>query len=154
MTRKRADSAHEQSKIMADALKGKKPPAHLKLREGDEPFWNAIINARAEWTDVDLAHAANLARCQADIETVQKMLDQEGMVVKNERGTMVANARFAILETLSRRSVAISSKIQVHAAATIGESKLSNGKNKAKRKSLEAMEEVEDDDLIARPNFN
>ena len=151
MTRKRADSAHEQTKIMTAALRGIKPPAHLELREGDLPFWEAIINARSEWTDVDLAHAANLARCQADIEQNQKELDIEGSILKNERGTPVMNPRFTILEQLSRRSVAISSRIQVHAAATIGESKLGKGKNTAKRNSLHAMQEVEDDDLIARP---
>lgn len=151
MARKRADSAHEQSKIMVDAIKGKKPPSHLVLRKQDIPFWNAIIAARAKWTDVDLAHAANLARCQADIEEAQRLLDKEGSILKNKRGTPVMNPRFTVLETLSRRAVAISAKIQVHAAATIGETKLNKGKNSAKQKSLDALEELDDDDLIARP---
>src|SRR3954453_16639845 len=148
----RADSHHEASSIMADAIKGKRPPDHLKLRERDIPFWNAIVAARTEWTDVDLAHAANLARCQADIEIEQEALDNEGSVVPNAKGNKMMNPRHTILEQLSRRAVALSAKIQVHAAATIGESKLSGGKNTAKREALAIMSDLEDDDLIARPN--
>lgn len=153
MRNKRADSAHELTKIMQDAFTGIKPPAHIQLLERDLPFWNDIINARAEWTNVDLVHAANLARCQSDIEHNQKLLRDEGEVLKNERGTPVMNPRFTILEQLSRRSVSLSSKIQVHAAATVGEAKQAKGKNTAKRNALNSLVmEKEEDFLIARPN--
>lgn len=154
MKKKRADSTHVKTEIMAKALKGRKVPEYLKLRKGDEPFWNAIIDARADWTDVDLAHAANLARCQADIEANQALLDKEGAILENGKGTPVMNPRFTILEQLSRRSVALSAKIHVHAVATQGVSKLSKGKNTAKREALNAMHDLEDDDLIARPMVN
>lgn len=148
---KRADSSHVQTKIMADALKGIQPPDCVTLDKEHMPFWRHIINARETWTTVDLIHAANLARCMASIEENQLLLKAEGDVLINQRGTPVMNPRFTILEQLSRRSVSLSSKIQVHAAATLGESKLSRGKNTAKRDALEAMEDAEDD-LIARPN--
>lgn len=151
MPKKRADSSHVQTKIMADALKGINPPDCVKLDKNEMPYWNAIINARETWTTVDLIHAANLARCMASIEANTTLLKKEGDVLENARGTPVMNPRFTILEQLSRRSVALSAKIQVHAAATVGESKLSRGKNTAKRDALEAMEDA-DDDLIARPN--
>lgn len=154
MANNRADSVHEEHKIATDALKGREPPSHITLREMDLPFWNAIIGARAVWTDIDLAHAANLARCQADIEENQKLLDSEGNVLKNARGTPVMNPRFTILEQLSRRSVALSAKLQVHAAATVGESKQSRGKNNKKREILEAFDTPEEDDLLAKPQFN
>lgn len=149
----RKDSEGISSEIMQEAINGVNVPPHIKLRKQDLPFWKAIIDARLQWTSVDLAHAANLARCQADIEENQEKLDKEGSVIKNARGTPVMNPRFTILEQLSRRSVSISSKIQVHAAATIGETKLNRGKNKAKQDALNNMDKLEDADnqLIASP---
>lgn len=148
---KRSDSAHVENQILTDALKGIQPPDCVKLDKEHMPFWQHIINAREQWTTVDLIHAANLARCMASIEENQVLLKREGDVLENARGTPVMNPRFTILEQLSRRSVALSAKIQVHAAATIGESKLSKNKNTKKRESLEAMED-DDDGLIARPH--
>lgn len=149
--RARKDSIAEKSKNFVEANKVVEPPPHVQLREQDYPFWHAIIRARAQWTDVDLVHAANLARCQADIEEAQRALDREGQVLMNAKGTPIMNPRFTILEQLSRRAVSISSKIQVHAAATIGESKLNRGKNNDRRAAQKAAEKMEDDDLIARP---
>lgn len=149
--KKRADSAHVHSEIMQAAVKSIPVPDCVKLDKKHMPFWNAITAARSEWTTVDLIHAANLARCMCSIEENQNKLAKEGDVIDNARGTPVMNPRFTILEQLSRRSVSLSSKIQVHAAATVGEAKLSRGKNTAKRNAIEAFEELGDDDLIARP---
>jgi hypothetical protein len=68
----------------------------------------------------------------------------------NTRCTPVMNPRDAVLEQLSRRAVALSSKIQVHAAATVGEAKQSRGKNTAKREAIKTMTETEEDDLLTR----
>ncbi len=84
-------------------------PEFVKLRPGDEPFWTAVIRARArdEWTDSDLVIGAQLARCQADIEREQELLDSEGAVIENARGTQVMNPRVTVLEQLSRRELAL-----------------------------------------------
>jgi hypothetical protein len=135
------------------ALTELKPPAHLTLREQDLPFWKAIVNARARdtWTDIDLAHAANLARTQADIEVIQQELDVEGFTCENFRGTVTQNPKFSILETLSRRAVLLSKALQVHATATVGESRDQIAKNKVQAKVLRNEILDEGDDLIAPP---
>jgi len=118
--RKRSDSAAAAiAAAQAVALGPIPPPAHVALRKGDRPFWNAIVTARARdtWTDTDLTTAANLARTQADIETLQKRLDAEGYVVEGK-----ANPVATLLETLSRRAVALSRVLHVHAQATVGRS--------------------------------
>lgn len=128
-------------------------PAHIHLREGDIPFWSAIVRARARetWTDVDLNHAANLARCQADIERIQGELDEEGDTLTNDRGTVVLNPKHQLLETLSRRSIALARTLQVHAMATVGESKQSKNKNTKQRDADNAIRNADDgDDLIPR----
>ena len=80
------------------------------------------------WNTVDLQHAANLARCQADIERIQQEILIEGDTLTNDRGTVVLNPKHSLLETLSRRSIALSKHIQVHAVATVGDSDKQRGK--------------------------
>jgi phage terminase small subunit len=155
MNRKhRTDSVTGQAQAMADAMLGPlEPPRHVKLRDGDRPFWDAIVCARArnKWDDHDLAVAAGLARCLADIETYQTRLDAEGAVIENAKGTMVANPLFAILETLSRRAVALSRMLHVHPEAKQGKSRDQGKALKAERDAGMVADDL-DDDLIARPH--
>ncbi|WP_162575173.1 TerS protein [Variovorax sp. PBL-H6] len=118
--RKRSDSAAAAvAAAQAVALGPIDPPAHVTLRPGDRPFWDAIVTARARdtWTQTDLATAANLARAQADIETLQAQLDAAGYLIEGK-----ANPLAAMVETLSRRAVALSRVLHVHAQATVGRS--------------------------------
>ncbi len=123
MRRARCDSvtaaiAAAQAQLVID------PPSHVSLRDGDRPFWDAIVSARASttWNTADLEQAANLARCKADIERLQKELTEQGDIIENDRGTQVINPRHTLLEVLSRRSVALSRMLHVHAEATVGRS--------------------------------
>lgn len=119
--RRRSDSAAAAVvAAQAAALGPIDPPAHVALREGDRPFWNAIVKARARdtWTDTDLTTAANLARSQADIEHLQAKLDIEGYVVDDK-----INPTARLVEVLSRRVVALSRVLHVHAEATQGRSR-------------------------------
>ena len=137
-------------RAMQLALNELAPPPHVTLRDHDMEFWRAIVNARARdtWNDIDLAHAANLARTQSDIETIQRELDAEGFTLVNDRGTVVQNPKFSILETLSRRAVLLSKTLQVHAHATVGESREQVAKNKQQAKA----KKLDDDALFARPH--
>lgn len=128
------------------------PPAHIRLRDGDWPFWEAITRARARdtWNDVDLTKAANLARCQADIERISTELLDEADIVLNARGTPVVNPKHALLETLSRREIALSRVIHVHAEATVGKSEDAGKALETERKARQSAE-TDDDGLIARP---
>ncbi|MBH1979406.1 MAG: TerS protein [Comamonadaceae bacterium] len=139
--RKRSDSATAAVAAMQAASLGPlEPPAHVALRTGDRPFWNAIVTARARdtWTDTDLVTAANLARAQADIEHLQARLDTEGYVIDGK-----ANPVAALVETLSRRTVALSRVLHVHAQATVGRSA-----DAANALANERQAATEHDDLI------
>lgn len=124
MRRQRSDSitaavSAAQSQSVID------PPAHVALRDGDLPFWRSIVSARAtsSWNAADLEQAANLARCKADIERLQQEITVIGDIIENDRGTPIINPRHTLLEVLSRRSVALSRMLHVHAEATQGESR-------------------------------
>lgn len=153
--RPRKDSTHEKAAQIQKALAGIEPPAHIDLPDDARPFWATIIDARAEWTDSDLAFAAELAICQNDIQRHRRRLQEEGDIIKNDRGTRVVNPRHTLLETMTRRAVALSRLLQVHTAATSGETKLNRGKNEEKSKTLKAAKiagEHNLDDLL--PGLN
>ena len=96
------------------------PPDHVCLRPGDLVFWNAIMTARPRdtWTTIDLCTAGNLARTQADIERLQQQLDSEGYTFEGK-----LNPLAKLVDTLSRRALALSRAIHTHAEATVGESR-------------------------------
>ena len=134
------------------------PPATVKLRDGDLAIWCALMRARArsEWSSIDLHHAANLTRCLADIERMSVEIAQDGDTLTNERGTRVANPKHALLEVLSRRAVALTKLLQIHAYALTGDADKTVPLRKAEEAAREARQElretVDDDDLLATPS--
>jgi len=116
MARKRANSVEAAVQAALHAANGiPAPPAHIRLRPEDLPFWDGIVRARArdEWTDVQLVVGAQLARCQRDIEVESLALEGEGTVIENARGTMVANPRVSVIEQLARREMALMRCLQM-----------------------------------------
>lgn len=105
-----SNSTEGEQELLDSALMGEiKPPACVKLRKQDVPFWAAIIKARAkaDWIDSDLIVAAQLARCQADIEDEQSRLGKEKSIILNRRGSKVMNPRFFVLERLTSRELSL-----------------------------------------------
>jgi hypothetical protein len=118
--RQRSDSAKAAvAATQAAALPPLSPPAHVTLRPQDGPFWTAIVTARPRdtWNEVDLASAANLARCQADIEALQAQIDADGFIVGDK-----INPACELLEKMSRRALALTRAIAVNTVATVGRS--------------------------------
>lgn len=150
----RTDSAQGAVNSMQSALTEIKPPEHCFMAPEHMPFWRSIMKARDAklWTEADLENAANLARCKESIERLSRELKMEGDVIRNQRGTPIANPKHSILEQLSRRAMALSAKLHVHAEATSGPSRDEKPKNAAAKKAAQHMADLEDDDLIARPS--
>ena len=137
MKRTRIDSNAAQARMVQ--VKVPEPPDHVNLREGDRPFWDSIVRARdyESWTSADLEQAANLARCKADIERLQVEITDEGDTIINARGTPIVNPKHTLLETLSRRGVALSRVLHVHAEATVGESRHQTKRSSMQREAEE-----------------
>lgn len=152
--RARAGTAEGKQEALAAAAQGDiKPPAHVTLRDGDLPYWTAVVRARARevWTDADLIHAGNLARCMADIERLQTEIGAEGDVIENARGTPVANPKHALLEVLSRRAIAITRLIGVNPRGQNSQAARDGAVAKhAEDEAKAALAETDDDDLIPR----
>jgi len=149
--RTRCDSIKGAKQIMKDAIDGPhEPPAHVHLPDEAYPFWYSIMDARAKhkWNKSDLETAANLARCKSDIERIQKEIHIEGDTVENQRGTPIVNPKHNLLETLSRRSVALSRMLHVHAEATLGKAKDQVKGNDAANAAKDAKKQAEEDELV------
>lgn len=127
-------------------------PAHIRLRDCDEPFWADIMRSRAreEWMPNDLTVAAQLARCQSDIETESQLLDDEGSVVTNARGTQVMNPRHSVLQQLAQREMALMRCITLSGTVARGDKRGLGGARQLQAQAEKARSEViEEDDLLA-----
>lgn len=147
----KADTASAAVRAMVDAAKPPpEPPPHVRLRDGDRPFWDGIVRARGrdEWTDADLVVAAQLARCQADIERESAQLDDESTVIENARGTPVCNPRVSVLEQLARREMALMRSLRM-GGRVAGDARDDAGKRRILRESERLRAELEDDELLA-----
>jgi hypothetical protein len=129
------------------------PPEHIEMPDYVMPHWWAVVRAReyTAWTPTDLEHAANLAHCLADSERLRREIRAEGDVLENNRGTPVQNPKHALLEQISRRAVALSKLIHVHAEATAGKSRDDRQRNEKQKEMSQAMDQHSDDGLIAPP---
>jgi len=137
-----SNTIEAQQKSMANALaKPFEPPEHVRLQPHEMPFWESVVCARARenWDVADLELAANLARCKSDIEIQQRMLRLEGAVIKNKKDTPIANPRFAVMEVLTRRAIALSRVLQVNAAAKNGDARDSAAALAAERQARKAV---------------
>jgi hypothetical protein len=150
--RQRVDSAAGAVAVMTAAARDLSPPKHLKIRRGDQPFWDAVISERAksEWTDSDLAVAANLARAMADAEKIAGFgVDRGGNVpVSKLLQTIEAS------DKLARRIVTLRRALGLDNRAKNGEQR-DVSKRREQAKEIEAGHnpmEGDGDDLLARPS--
>lgn len=144
--RQRSDNVEVQTKLMREAITGIAPPAYIELGEDERPFWDTIIAARADWTNIDLHNAAALARVHYMIEHQSKLLMAEGPMITNKAGNEIANPRIKVLGDLARLNLSYSVKMQVHAHATVGNLEDQVTKNKAKRQMIESHALLENDE--------
>jgi hypothetical protein len=149
--RQRADTATAEVDAFRDAVREIKPPAHLALRPCDRAIWRSIIRSRAvdEWSDVDLLHAAQLARAFADIERLSRELAAEGYLLKTGR----RNPKHAFVEVLTRRTVRLTKMLHLH-AATLGPARDHLARRAAERTARAAVDAADDDadNLLATPS--
>jgi hypothetical protein len=156
--RQRSDSTTAALRAMENAALGPiAPPDYVCLTQRDIPFWNGIMEARArdDWGKADLVVAAQLARCQREIEDETAAIEKEGKTIENKKGTAVLSPRLYILRELCARQLAYMRTLRM--GGFIPGEPLPSARDRAAAKALEeearkAREQVatEDDGLIPR----
>lgn len=132
-----------------------KPPMHVLVRECERPFWDAIIKSRArdEWAETDLVVAAQLARCQSDIENESRLLAGEGSVIEDDRGRARMNPRHSVLQQLAQRETALMRCLSIAGVASRPDKRTLANQRKQERSAAEAKREVEREALLAKPTI-
>lgn len=147
----RSDSTAMQISAMLNAATPlPNAPAHVRLGPEHRPFWEDILRARTreEWTESDLVVAAQLARVQYDIERESEALDAEGTVIKNDRGTPVANPRAVVLERFAARQMALMRALLMAGVARGDKRDFAKSRD-MQRKAEQARESLADEGLLA-----
>lgn len=147
-----SNSVAAQLKAMVNVMAPEfEPPSHVRLPNEARPFWSGIMASRArdEWCKNDFVVAAQLARCQYDIERESLLLEGEGSVVENARGTQVMNPRHSVLEQLARRELALMRALAMTATNSNKDKNKVEDARKMERNVAKSKDELLDEDLLA-----
>jgi hypothetical protein len=171
--RKRSDGVAAAVEIAQAAMRGIEPPAHVRLKKRDYPFFDSIIAefAKVEWTDHTLELAALLARAISDLEMEQDMMRREGSILKNIKlvpiepgnpdagekevvtGTYV-NPRKQIIDMHSKNILAWRRSLSLHARVKDGEPRETQKRRADAKKIENGIADLDDKmNLIARPSM-
>lgn len=96
-------------------------PEGVILRSDDEMvIWRQFTRARArhDWRDCDLILIAKAVRIESDIRKHQLTIDEVGPLVQNDRGTMVMNPLFSVVDTLQRQQLAVIRSLSIMQTTT------------------------------------
>lgn len=133
-----------------------RPPQSVTLRPGtaDRRIWAAIMRARAreEWSQIDLQHAGNLVRTMSDVERLSREIAVEGDVLRTGDISYL-NPKHRLLEQMTRRAVALTRLLHLHAGTLIDDPGKLAGMRRQEKEARESQEALlgADDDLLARP---
>ena len=92
--------------------------------------------------------AANLARTKSDCERLAKEIEVTGDIVINQKGTPIVNPQHTLLETLTRRAVALTRLLHCHPEAKEGPSEKQPARNTANRNAKAQVAELSDEALL------
>ena len=127
-------------------------PDGVELRSDEEVvIWEQFTRARAreDWRDMDLLLLAKVVRMEADIRRHQDVLDRSGVLIKNQRGTMIPNPLINVIDTLERRQLAVIRSMSLNQLAS--DPRTINAAGKTANSSRSVMGYLAGDDLIAMP---
>ena len=127
-------------------------PDGVELRSDEElVIWEQFTRARAreDWRDMDLLLLAKVVRMEADIRKHQDVLDRSGVLIKNQRGTMIPNPLIAVIDTLERRQLAVIRSMSLNQQAS--DQRTLNAAAKNVNEGRQVLGYLAADDLIAMP---
>ena len=128
-------------------------PDGVELRSDEEiVIWEQFTRARAreDWRDMDLLLLAKVVRMEADIRKHQDVLDRSGVLIKNQRGTVVPNPLISVIDTLQRTQLAVIRSMSLNQQQ--GDPRTINAFGKMVNQTRGTIDNMGDDDLIAMPS--
>ena len=130
-------------------------PPGVVLRSDEElTIWHQFSRARArgDWRDVDLILLAKAVRLESDIRQYQTMLDEAGILLKNDRGTMVVNPLLSAIDTLQRQQLSIFRSMSLNNAPA--DARTLTAAAKTAQTAEKIVKSLPDDGLLATPTHH
>ena len=116
------NSVSRRVEAFSDASQDVEVPAGVVLRSDEERvIWSQFTRARArsDWRSMDLLLLGKVVRVEADIRKYQDVLDSEGMVLLNARGTQIVNPLVSVLDTMLRQQLALIRSMSLNATTDV-----------------------------------
>lgn len=154
MRNKRSDKNSASAAVagFAGAISGVPLPEGVELRSDEEQvIWDQFTRARAreDWRDLDLILLAKIVRMEADIRQYQTEIQEQGAIVKNQRGTQIPNPLLSIIDKIERRQLAVVRSMSLNQQHA--DPRTLNGAAKTQQNARDTLQSLPDDGLIAIP---
>lgn len=124
---------------------------HTKLDDDELIYFNRIVKCRetASWNDLHLDFAANLAIAMVQHDEANLDIAQRGLMVRNERGTMVMNPAIAAKSSISATILQLSKALGLTASQNGLASPDQAKRNQADAQARDSIEKIAKDGLLA-----
>ena len=97
------------------------PPIGYELEDEQELLlWDTFTRARSadDWRQMDLLLVHKLVKMETDLKKQRELLEKEGYILTNQRGTDVENPRVRIMDSLERRQLAVIRSMSLNVTAS------------------------------------
>lgn len=154
--KERSDSAAAAIRAAKNAAMGDpSPPDHVQLTADAMDDYLAIVRARTrdEWTEYDLIVAAQMAMCIAKQREYEAQIALDGEVVRNAKGTLVANPMVSMLERLAGRQLAYTRILQMggRVPGTAGDKRKKQAGRALENGARQAHKETQEETTHGKP---
>ena len=125
------------------------PPQKLKPTE-DEHF-QAVMTSREQgtWSRHDLTIAVNLARTLAKLDLANDQLDRDGLMIENNRGTMIPHPLLSATANMGNLIQSLSRTLGLSASQRGVAGASQDNRNKQEQEARSISEKANETDLLA-----
>ena len=137
--------------FLVDALKhSTEVPDFIELTDDEKKYWPQFARARAavDIRDMDYILIGKLARLECQIVNYSAIMDEQGVIITNPKGTPIQNPLMGIINQLQRVQLAIISSMGLNAGLSAAGPK---AKAADKMKTINSVLEDDEDGLLAKP---
>ena len=105
---KRADSVHAKAQKF---VREESPPVPYGITLNDDELiiWDSFTRARAreDWREMDLILLAKVVTIENNIRQNQQALNEQGVLIENQKGTPIENPLLRVVDTLQRQQLSV-----------------------------------------------
>lgn len=127
-----------------------RPQPTMTLTEEEQSHFDRIIESReaSTWMPHDLSVATQLARTMRRYDSLQRELDEDGLTLTNDKGTVVAHPLLGASMTMSSTIQALTRTLGLGASQRGLAGKVQKERNKADAAAREVIDKAASDSLI------